>query len=264
MKIWVLVENTKIRDDLIAEHGLSLYIETASHRILFDAGQSDAFFFNAEKIGVDLKAVDLAILSHGHYDHGGGMERFLQWNSIAPVYVSRDAFAPHFHGEEKYIGLDPALKRWDRWVYVEDHCKIDAELSLHSCNRNTRPYPADSFGLQMQENGLLRPDDFRHEQYLLIREGEKTVLFSGCSHKGICNIATWFQPDVLIGGFHFSKLDPRGKGADQLQKAERVLLQFPTLYYTGHCTGEEQYRFLRQSMGDRLRALSTGQLICLD
>ena len=75
MIITSLLENTTSRSGIAAEHGLSLYIETATHRILFDMGQTDLFARNAEALGVDLTHVDLAVLSHGHYDHGGGAGR---------------------------------------------------------------------------------------------------------------------------------------------------------------------------------------------
>lgn len=71
MTITSLLENTAARAGIAAEHGLSLYIETATRRILFDMGQADLFARNAETLGIDLSRVDLAILSHGHYDHGG-------------------------------------------------------------------------------------------------------------------------------------------------------------------------------------------------
>ena len=71
MKLVTLMENTTCREDLCCEHGLSLYLETGDHKILFDAGQSGAFAENAEKLGVNLQNVDFAVLSHGHYDHGG-------------------------------------------------------------------------------------------------------------------------------------------------------------------------------------------------
>lgn len=92
------------------EHGLSLYLEGKGHRILFDTGQSENFAVNAKRLGVDLAAVDLAILSHGHYDHGGGLKRFLELNQKAPVYLSVYAFEPHFNGV-KDIGIDPKLRR---------------------------------------------------------------------------------------------------------------------------------------------------------
>lgn len=258
MKIWTLMENTACREGLQAEHGLSLYIETGKHRILFDAGQSGAFADNAEKLGVDLSRVDLAVLSHGHYDHGGGLERFLAKNVTAPIYVNQYAFQPHYNGADKYIGLAPALAECGRLIPVGDELEIGEGLTLFSCNGLEQPYPADPFGLKVLEKGVLRPEDFRHEQYLLIREAGKRILFSGCSHKGIRNIVHWFRPDVLVGGFHFMKLDPQGEGAAALEAAARDLMGYPTVYYTGHCTGERQFAFLKERMGDRLHALSTG------
>ena len=77
MRVTMLLDNIAADPRLVAEHGLSLYLETGDHKILFDAGQSSAFAENAEKLGVDLREVDFAVLSHGHYDHGGGLERFL-------------------------------------------------------------------------------------------------------------------------------------------------------------------------------------------
>ena len=70
MKISMLMENTPFSGGFLSEHGLSIHIETEQHRILFDMGQSDGFIANAEKMGIDLAAVDVAVLSHGHYDHG--------------------------------------------------------------------------------------------------------------------------------------------------------------------------------------------------
>jgi 7,8-dihydropterin-6-yl-methyl-4-(beta-D-ribofuranosyl)aminobenzene 5'-phosphate synthase len=67
------------------EHGLSLYIEPRNHKVLFDMGQGNLFLENAERMGVDIEAVDIAILSHGHYDHGGGIETFLKRNARVPA-----------------------------------------------------------------------------------------------------------------------------------------------------------------------------------
>ena len=264
MKVSVLIENTTSRDDLAAEHGLSLLIETAGKTILFDTGQTGAFADNAEKMGFDLKTVDLAILSHGHYDHGGGLKRFLELNDHAPVYLNKNAFEPHYPGTEKSIGVDPDLANNKRLVTVGDEYVLGEGLSLHTCNGWKTTVPIDSFGLQMLDHGKLVPDDFRHEQYLLVKDGDRTILFSGCSHKGILNIVDWFRPDVLVGGFHFKKLDPADPvGRKRLTKAAELLLPYPTRYYTGHCTGVEQYEFLKGIMGDRLSYLSTGQAVTL-
>lgn len=259
MKITVLAENTTKNPELIPEHGLSLFIQTEQRRILFDMGQTDAFAINAEKLGIDLSVVDAAVLSHGHYDHGGGIRTFLKKNGSAPIYLSRRAFGGHYHGSEKYIGLDKNLMQSDRLHFVDDSLWIDERLALFSCNKEMRVHPTESFGLEVCIDGTHYPEEFLHEQYLLIREGSRRILISGCSHKGILNIVDWFRPDVLVGGFHFMKLDPESEeGRAKLTNAAEELLRSPTMYYTGHCTGETQFNYLKEIMGDRLAYLSTG------
>lgn len=259
MIIHTLIENTACRNDLIAEHGLSLYIETGAHKILFDMGQSGAFAENAAKMGVDLSAVDIAVLSHGHYDHGGGIETFLAINDHAPVYVSEHAFGEHYNGTEKYIGLAQSLQSSDRLLPVGEERRIGDELTLFSCNARKLIKPIHPFGLNRRVNGRFVPEDFLHEQYLLIEEDGKRVLVSGCSHKGILNIAAWFAPDVLVGGFHLMKETDEAA----LAATADALLAYPAQYYTGHCTGETQFTALRARMGSRLGALSTGSVIAL-
>lgn len=253
MKLITLMENTSGRPDLTAEHGLSLYLETGSKKILFDAGQSSGFADNAERLGVDLSAVDFAVLSHGHYDHGGGLKCFREVNPTAPIYLSCYAFHHHCNASGKEIGLEKNLQQAEPLAFVEDVLKIAPGLTLYSCNDRVREFPTDTSG--MTANG--EPETFRHEQYLLVREGEKRILISGCSHKGILNIVRWFQPDILIGGFHFMKIQDEAV----LKAAAEALLQYSTVYYTGHCTGEAQFAYLKAIMGDRLHRIQTGAVL---
>ena len=132
MRIVTLIENTGCREDLVQEHGLSLYIETGAVKILFDAGQSGAFADNAQKLGVDLSRVDFMVLSHGHYDHGGGIRRFLEINKTAPVYLSRDAFAPCHNGSRSYIGLDGSLAENPRLVFVDGDLELFPGIMIRS------------------------------------------------------------------------------------------------------------------------------------
>lgn len=254
LKIIVLAENTSEYKNLGCEHGLSLYIETAKHRILFDTGQSELFSINAKKLGVDLSKVDIAILSHGHYDHGGGLKNFLNINKTAPVYINKNAFGAFYNGAEKYIGLCDELKKADRLIITDDMVVIDDELSLSTCNSRPKFYDLGSFGLNKLVDGKFIPDDFLHEQYLYINDNNKKVLISGCSHKGILNIVNWFDVDVIIGGFHFSKLPLDEK----LKEYANYLSGFKTEFYTCHCTGLEQYEFMKQYL-DNLDYLSTGK-----
>lgn len=261
MRITVLAENTVCRQELTPEHGLSLYIEVGRHKILFDMGQSALFLSHAQRLGVDISAVDIAILSHGHYDHGGGLAAFLSANKHARVYFNENAFAPHYRKDGSYIGLDVSLQNHDRLIPVGECCKIDDRLSLFACNKREKPYGLDTAGLGMEQNGAIVPEDFRHEQYLQVTEGERKILISGCSHKGILNVVDWFAPDVLIGGFHLNKYDTSGAGRAALDRVAQQLLQSNTRYYTCHCTGVEQYDYLKAQMGHRLEYLSCGAVI---
>ena len=253
MKITVLTENTT-RKNLPVEHGLSLYIETNGHTVLFDTGQTPLFAENAKTLGVDLSRVDIAVLSHGHYDHGGGLAAFLDINRKAPVYLDRHAFEEHYNGE-RYIGLDKALIGSPRFVFTSGITKIADGLTLYDCAEREKLVDLGSFGLNMKQDGRLVPDDFRHEHYLLVEENGKRILISGCSHRGIINIAEWFKPDVLVGGFHFNKL-PLDK---TLRGCAERLDALGTVYYTCHCTGTAQYEYMKRYMKN-LNYISTGDV----
>ena len=260
MKITALLENTTASPAVACEHGLSLCIETETRRILFDMGQTDLFARNAAVLGVDLTQVDTAILSHGHYDHGGGLAAFLEINQTAPVYLTESAFLPHYNGTQKYIGLDTALQNHPRLRTVSGDLSLGAGLTLLSPNGRERRHSLGSFGLTERVGDTFIPDDFRHEQYLLIEEplseGGRRILISGCSHAGIWDIVEWFSPDVLIGGFHVSKMAL----GEELTALARALSEHDTDYYTCHCTGDAPYRLMNRFM-PRLRYLACGESI---
>lgn len=258
MKLKVLMENTCIREELACEHGLSLYIEAGGKNILFDAGQTGVFAENAEKLSVDLKNVDLAILSHGHYDHGGGIERFLTINDHAPLYIHERAFEGHFNGNEKNIGIAAALQQHPRVILTGNQHRLNEHLLLCTCNFQKAKYPFSNERMMRLEEGAFMPDLFEHEQYLLIEEEGKRILISGCSHKGVLNLLSWLQPDILIGGFHWKHLLPEGEGKERLEYLAGELKKFPAKLYTCHCTGEAAYYFILPLLSGQLEYLSTG------
>ncbi len=274
MKVKVLSENTASSEKLGSEHGLSLYIETAAHKILFDTGASGLFAENAGKMGVDLAKVDFAVLSHGHYDHGGGLKTFLGINASAKVYVHRKAFEPHYAnrpgGVREYIGLDESLLPEERFVFCKDRYKIDEGLELFSGVRAERLVPSGNADLFMKAGEAYVRDDFEHEQNLIVSENGKTLLIAGCAHNGIVNIIDRFRaergfyPDYVIGGFHlYNHGTKQSEAPDTVDEIGKILSESRAGYYTCHCTGIESYNRLKAVMGDKIQYISAGDQVTI-
>lgn len=269
MTITVLIENTSACA-MPTEHGLSMHVALEDGRnVLFDMGQTDLLLKNAHALGIDLGRVDLAVLSHGHYDHGGGLGAFLGANVHAPVYVHDKAFRPHYSLRAdgmRYIGMDTALHGSPRLVFCGDGPgEIVPSLTLFGGVCGSHPIPPGNmflFGPSEAER-----DAFADEQNLIIREGKNIVLLAGCAHAGISNImgrATEIcgtPPTHVLAGMHLSKngLAPEQE-QEYIESLASHLLSFPgTQYYTMHCTGVEQYERLSQLMGRRICYLSCGE-----
>lgn len=247
MRITALVENQPL-PGFRAAHGLSLYVEDGDRRILFDAGPDDTLLHNAGKLGIDLSGVDTVIISHGHYDHGGGLPAFLAVNSRAQVWIQRQAFRCHESRTlppYRNIGLDPALMEHPQVRLVEGDQAVDDRLFLFTVpDRSLCPSTANS---NLYEDGA--PDTFAHEQNLLIRHEGGNVLLMGCCHTGVVNIlrkAQPLQPRVCIGGFHLYS-PARGETVSPalMDEIAAHLNRYEGLrLYTGHCTGQEACDYL--------------------
>lgn len=272
MIIKTLVEDTSVNSDLKAEHGLSLYIETRNHKILFDTGASDLFLKNAEKLNVDIASVDTVIISHGHYDHGGGLSSFLDKNCKAKVYIHNKAFEKHYskrlNGNVEDIGIHSDIKGNSQIILVGENLFIDKELELFSNVTGRELFSSCNNSLFVElENGLIN-DTFDHEQNLIINENGKSVLIAGCAHNGIINIINHFKalkgasPEYVIGGFHlFNYGANKTEDLTIVSTIGNLLNQAPTVYYTGHCTGLEAFKTLKDVMKDKIQYLATGTVV---
>lgn len=272
MRIVCLIENVEGIKGLATEHGLSLYIETNTHKILFDTGESDLFIVNAEKLGIDLREVDLMVLSHGHKDHGGGIKAFMTLNSKARIYMQREAFTKHYslrpNNEIVDISIDQELKISDRIGYVDSLCTLDEELTLFSGVHSDPEALLANRHLRMENNGELEQDDFKHELNLVIDESGTKILIAGCAHNGIENILnaaeriTHRPIDVVIGGFHLQNRTTHLLEAEaRIQQLATGLKMKKARFWTGHCTGVEAYHKLHTLMGDKISYLATGETV---
>lgn len=270
MKIVTLLENTSRRPGLAAARGLSIYVETGERKILFDMGPDASFLNNARALGVDLAAVDAAVLSHGHSDHGGGLAAFCEINAQAKIYLRREALGAYYAvlpGQEpRYIGLPRLVSTLsERFAFTGDREDLGGGLTLFSDVRDEPSLRAAAPKLQERTGQGFRPDGFAHEQHLLVEEGGKAVLLSGCGHLGIVNTLRAAErhlgrrPDAVFGGFHLFELNPEEPESQALIAATAAeLAKGNTVYYTGHCTGEWAYERLKETLGDRLRPMDCG------
>ena len=274
MRVVNLIENTRGHDRCAYAHGLSFYVETSKHKLLVDLGPTDAALYNAKELGIDLSKVDTVVLSHGHYDHSGGIMPFANINSDARIYMQETADADYYaddgeraEGERyRYIGIDKAIAGLSQAVKIQGDHRIDDELELFTIRKRSHDLPFTNKRLLIKENGELRRDDFVHEQYLVISEGDKKILISGCAHNGILSILDAFkekygaEPDMVISGFHLMK--KTGYTDDELRQIVSMgteLMRYSTKFVTCHCTGETAYEIMKNVLGDQLQYVHSGE-----
>jgi 7,8-dihydropterin-6-yl-methyl-4-(beta-D-ribofuranosyl)aminobenzene 5'-phosphate synthase len=280
MRVTTLIENSTLegREDLVAEFGLSLHVQRGDLRILFDTGASGAFADNAEQLGIDLAKVDLAVLSHHHFDHGGGLQRFLAINDRARVHLRASGWAPRYFRAlvvvKRPIGLDASL--FDRFAHrfelVTESMEVAPGVFLLTDIGSNYPRPEGNRHLFVDRGGSLELDPFEHELVLVVREEDGIVVFTGCSHHGILNMIEAARsrfPEVpvkaVFGGFHLIGvpfLDSMAAPREEVEAIGRTMLELTAgPIFTGHCTGRKAYGVLAGVMGGALQPFSTGSSV---
>ncbi|MCR4907821.1 MAG: MBL fold metallo-hydrolase [Lachnospiraceae bacterium] len=276
MRIINLIENTEGTKGCACAHGLSFYVETEKHRLLLDLGPSAETIKNAEKLGIDLKQVDTVILSHGHYDHSGGIIPFSEINPDAVIFMQASAGGDYYadDGENAgdsryvYIGIDKDIIKLPQVKFIRGDLKIDDELELFTVKERTHKLPFANRRILIKKNGEYERDDFKHEHYLVINNGDRHILMSGCAHNGILSILDAYKekygsfPDAVISGFHLMKeAEYNGSELREVADMGRELKKYPTMFYTCHCTGEPAYKTMKLALGDQLEYVHSGEEI---
>jgi 7,8-dihydropterin-6-yl-methyl-4-(beta-D-ribofuranosyl)aminobenzene 5'-phosphate synthase len=252
------------------EHGLSLLIETASAKILFDTGQSSAFLANAAALGIDLDTIDAIVLSHGHYDHSGGLSALLQKDrpERVPLYAGKGFSESRYSkvaGKLNDIGLEPEIATIaeKRACIVEGIREIAAGIFVMSRAENTERASPRFWKLHEGEE---MPDEFEDELSLVVQESKGIVLITGCAHRGIVTIArsaTNAFPNMplkaLVGGFHL--VDASSEAIASTIRGIEALN--PGALYCSHCTGLSGFAALHNALPGKVGWLSCGMQIII-
>jgi 7,8-dihydropterin-6-yl-methyl-4-(beta-D-ribofuranosyl)aminobenzene 5'-phosphate synthase len=248
MKITTLIENLVYSPKLVAEHGLSLYIETGNQKILFDTGQTGLFIQNAKALGISIEDIDSLVLSHGHNDHTGGLYTFLENNSKAKVYAKRDILVPKYKGN-RFIGtpVNEALLK-DRLVFVDHTIELNKDVFIFPDIPIQHPLDTNFKGFKINTGQRIDPDEFNDELFMAIRQNDHINIITACSHRGITNICTtateYFKLPIrlVLGGFHIKNC-----GTEQYLHLTDYLKKLqPKSLGVCHCTGIEKYAELKR------------------
>jgi 7,8-dihydropterin-6-yl-methyl-4-(beta-D-ribofuranosyl)aminobenzene 5'-phosphate synthase len=280
MRITSIIENNKIKSDSIlqCEAGLALYIETTKNKILFDTGLSSKMVQNAKLLGIPLEDVDICIISHGHFDHTGGLSEFLRLNQKARVYMKKGADGKFYFKLgifKKNVSVPSEVFTLfnNRIIWVDELIQVSDNISIITEIIQKRPLYGGYRKLLIKEGSQFKQDLFSHELIAYIKDKGKSVAFTGCSHNGILNMIDTIRADfpeeeisAIMGGFHLIGIpifsNSMGSTQDEVMGIGKELLAYniPKIY-TMHCTGMKAFKILKKVMGDTLFYFATGEIV---
>ncbi|MBQ8645324.1 MAG: MBL fold metallo-hydrolase [Bacteroidales bacterium] len=299
MKIDVIIDNQapnqqvgprllrKVGDRLAAEHGLSFHFSLDGKHYLVDTGASGAFIENMEILSGDgvcnVEEIDAVFISHGHNDHTGGLRKFFEHNSKAPVYLHNSIRGNYFYScrpknvvrEARNIGMEQALfaDYGYRFTEIGETTSITEKITLIPLS-GRRDFPTPMGNEFLYCNDL--PDNFTHEVAVLVEYApEEFAVISPCSHNGILNILEdcreWIGKGCIkhfIGGLHYVDYLLMGQGekeaASILETASIIKEKYPHLkIHTGHCTCTRAAQLLADALGEQCSIFCSGCTISL-
>ena len=270
MRIRILTENTVYRRGLTGEHGLSFLLEEQGHRFLFDTGQSSVYVKNAEKLHEDIKNVDGIILSHGHYDHCGGIEFYPRSENMPPIYIREKAFEDkrNYNGKKNQydrIGIDWAKEKFAQsYIFTGKRYEICKNFTLLSKIEDEAGFKNKPRGFYIGEGE--RPDYMEDEQILVVQTEKGLSLFMGCSHMGVMNCISRVMREFpgqpvysILAGMHLNhaSMEQIDKTIEELEKIAFDIL-IPV-----HCTGIRAIGRMKERLGERCILAETGKEIKL-
>ncbi|NEX22828.1 MBL fold metallo-hydrolase [Thiorhodococcus mannitoliphagus] len=262
-----LVENTAGGRGLLGEHGIAYFIEVAGRRVLFDTGQGEVLLHNAERLGLPLAEVEAIALSHGHYDHAGGLEDALSVTGPVDLYLHPEARQPKYNRAGKAIGTpylaSDALRGHVRRL-VETREPVSIGPGIHLTGEIPRRHKIEDTGgpfhLDANRNQV---DPLLDDQAMYLDTADGTLVLLGCGHSGVINTLEHIQQltggshiHAVIGGMHLLRATP-----ERLDFTAQRLEALGVEYLAPiHCTGTEAACFFRARFPDRIHASEVGTL----
>lgn len=275
MEISILTENTVYRRGFLAEHGLSLLVKTETHALLFDTGQTGVFHENARRMGIDLSKLDGIILSHGHYDHCGGLGAWMEQEEVrVPVYVNRKAFERKYTenpgtGELREIGIAWDKDRCGKYLRLSEGGRVEILRDVFLVSKipgSTEFEPYSQLFWKDTGGEKMGQDYMEDEQLLVIRTEKGLHVFAGCAHPGIINCMKYVI--ALFPGEHIYSLMAgmhlKGAGKDRIQKTSEALMKMEIdVVVPMHCTGIMGIAGMKEELGERCIIAEAGKKVVI-
>lgn len=271
IKISILAENTARGTGILGEHGFSLWIEAGGKSILFDTGQGIAMEHNARQLGINLASADALVLSHGHYDHFGGLSAVLDAAGDMRLYIHPAALRERFSirdGQARQIGMPPPVRRRIEQrqkdiVWTETPTEIFPGIHITGSIPRRNNYE-DTGGPFFLDKSGLRPDPIEDDQALWIEVAGGLLVVLGCAHSGVINTLDYIHElsggapvHTLIGGMHMGSAS-EARISRTIETLDR--LQIANLYPC-HCTGAQATAEMYCALKERVNFCSSGMVI---
>jgi len=281
MKVAVLIDNNPNPElNLLTEHGLSIYFEADGFKWLFDVGASEHFYTNAISMGINVEDIDFLVLSHGHFDHTGGLEQFIKVNHKAQIIMSAQIEGKTFYSyrlqSKRSIGINHSIvtQNINRFIFVDGNMRISKSVGLVCEIPRIYETPKANNKLYMINSDGEQPDEFKHEVALAVNTAKGVVVFSGCSHNGVLNIleacSNYFNKSQIIacvGGTHLIDSDSINVYESESEINEigkSIISRYPNMQLiTGHCTGINAQKQLSIILGVNFKSFHSGTTLSI-
>ena len=274
LRITVLVENTVRAANLLGEHGLAFWIEADGHQILFDTGQGKVLQHNAKCLEIPLDATEMVLISHGHYDHTGGLKDLLDKVDQIDCYLHPAALEQKYHREKKspnrsigILDVDEHLlrKRTQKiiWTRLQTSLLDGIHLTGEIPRRNNFEDTGGPFYL---DKYCIVPDPMLDDQALYIETAAGLVVLLGCAHAGVVNTLDYIaeltgraRVYAVLGGMHLAHATPT-----RLEATIATLKRYGVQKVgTAHCTGIRATSYLWSKLPGKCFECSAGSVFAI-